>query len=253
MARAKKPSRDGAGDRAKPAKPAFTSPFKDLKRLLAERELKNSKLAARALEPPARPKVAPPDDDEAALREAFADVRPLRGKPQVRVAPKPKVNHNVVSEDAEVLAQLSDLVSGQAPFDITETEEYVEGARVGLDPRLLVRLRRGEFAIQAHLDLHGMIQGDARAALETFVLESVRKGRRTVLIVHGRGHRSPGGHPVLKHAAAKWLSHGMLGSHVLVFATARAQDGGAGAMYVMLRRERRRGAFEVLEGAKRRE
>ncbi len=192
-------------------------------------------------------------DDEAALREALAGVRPLEGRDSVRVPREPTVNREIVSEDAEVIAQLSDLVSGQAPFDITETEEYVEGARVDIDPRLVGRLRRGEFAVQAHIDLHGMIQGDAREALRAFVLDSVRKGNRMVLVVHGRGRGSPGGRPVLKHAAAGWLSHGELGAHVLAFATARPADGGAGAMYVLLRRDRRRARFDILEGAKRRE
>jgi DNA-nicking Smr family endonuclease len=58
---------------------------------------------------------------------------------------------------------------------------------------------------------------------------------------------------VLKQQVARWLSHGLLGSHVLAFSTARAHDGGAGALYVMLRRERKRAVFEVLEGAKRRD
>ena len=98
-----------------------------------------------------------------------------------------RTSRAIVSEDAEVVAQLSDLVSGQAPFDITETEEYVEGMRVGLDPRLLTQLRRGEFAMQSHIDLHGMIQPAAHQALTDFVLQSVRKGLRSVLVVHGRG------------------------------------------------------------------
>jgi DNA-nicking Smr family endonuclease len=117
----------------------------------------------------------------------------------------------------------------------------------------LTQLRRGEFSVQAHLDLHGMIQPDAKEALTNFIIDSVRKGRRTVLIVHGRGLRSPGGLPVLKHAAAQWLSHGIAGGYVLAFATARPSDGGAGAVYVMLRRERRRAKFDVLQGAKRRD
>ncbi len=150
-----------------------------------------------------------------------------------------------------MLAELYDLVSGQKSFELTETEEYVEGARVGLDPRLVMRLRKGEFAVQAHLDLHGMIQGAARAALAEFILESVRKGLRTVLLVHGRGRRSPGGQPVLKHAAAQWLSHGTLSGYVLAFTTARPQDGGPGAMCVLLRRERRRAPFDVLHGTAR--
>src|SRR6266851_3455015 len=120
--------------------------------------------------------------------------------------------------------------------------------------RILVsRIRRGEFSVQAHIDLHGMIQPDAKEALNQFILASVRKGHRAVLVVHGRGLRSPGGQPVLKHAAAQWLSHGTIGGYVLAFATARAYDGGAGAMWVLLRRERRRARFDVLQGAKRRD
>src|SRR4029077_19105404 len=129
---------------------------------------------------------------------------------------------------------------GQGNFDLSETEEYVEGTRVGLDPRLSSRLRHGEFAVQDHIDLHGMIQPAAKQALEEFIIKSVRKGLRSVLVVHGRGLGSPGGRPVLKHAAAQWLSHGAIGAHVLAFTTARPQDGGAGAMYVLLRRDRRR-------------
>ncbi|MBE3602354.1 Smr/MutS family protein [bacterium] len=168
------------------------------------------------------------------------------------MTPTPAFKREIVSEDAEVLAELSDLVSGQGAFSLTETDEYVEGARVGLDPRLVSQLRRGEFSIQAHLDLHGMTQPDAREALTAFIVESVRKGRRAVLVVHGRGLRSPGRQAVLKHAAAQWLSHGVAGGYVLAFVTARPSDGGAGAVYVLLRRERRRAAFDVLEGARRR-
>jgi len=200
------------------------------------------------------PAPAPPQvDDETLFREAFEGVRPL-GLPRAhRLAVAPQARREIVSEDAEVLAELSDLVSGQGNFELTETEEYIEGARHGLDPRLLSQLRRGEFSIQAHLDLHGMIQPDAKEALTEFIVDSVRKGRRTVLIVHGRGLRSPGGLPVLKHAAAQWLSHGIAGGYVLAFATARPSDGGAGAVYVLLRRERRRAKFDVLQGAKRRD
>jgi DNA-nicking Smr family endonuclease len=247
------------GDKPVAPRPVFASPFRDLKKLLAAHAPtaakpppKAASLNGRIAKAPAAAHT-PADDDEAALREALAGVRPLEGRESARRPLEPAVKRAIISEDAEVIAQLSDLVSGQGPFDITETEEYLEGARVGIDPRLVGRLRRGEFAVQAHVDLHGMIQADAREALRTFVLESVRKGFRTVLVVHGRGRGSPGGRPVLKHAAAGWLSHGELGAHVLAFATARPSDGGAGAMYVLLRRERRRARFDILEGAKRRE
>jgi DNA-nicking Smr family endonuclease len=260
------PQRKAAAPSENAEKPIFASPFKDLKKLIEQRAAE----VRPAPPPPPKPKAAPPSprpssisqvpapappqvDDETLFREAFEGVRPL-GLPRAqRLAVAPQARREIVSEDAEVLAELSDLVSGQGNFELTETEEYVEGARHGLDPRLLSQLRRGEFSIQAHLDLHGMIQPDAKEALTEFIVDSVRKGRRTVLIVHGRGLRSPGGLPVLKHAAAQWLSHGIAGGYVLAFATARPSDGGAGAVYVLLRRERRRAKFDVLQGAKRRD
>ena len=266
MAKKKKSSRRGDedSDKAPQQKPVTFSPFKDLKKMLAGEVAKQAPPARQT--PPVRPVIArpvpkssapPPSpevvDEAAILREAYAGVRPFGNSAGRRMPVVPEVRHTVVSEEAEVLAALSDLVSGAGSFDLTETEEYVEGARVGLDPRLLSRLRRGEFAVQDHVDLHGMIQPDAKEAVTNFIVDSVRKGRRTVLIVHGRGLRSPGGLPVLKHAAAQWLSHGIAGGYVLAFATARPNDGGAGAVYALLRRERRRAKFDVLQGAKRRD
>ncbi|MDO8431937.1 MAG: Smr/MutS family protein [Candidatus Binatus sp.] len=262
------PAKPAAAKAAAP-KPIFASPFKDLKKMLAERKLSQPAPGIAAnktpLQAPAQAtaaKIATTSiaaasaitaelDDDAILKQALEGVRPLNGSRRARMPVEPPVGHTIVDEDAEVIAQLSDLVSGQAPFDISETEEYVEGRRVGLDPRLVSQLRRGEFAVQDHFDLHGMIQPDAKESLKDFILRSVRKGLRTVLVVHGRGLGSPGGRAVLKHACAGWLSHGSIGGHVLAFTSARPADGGAGAMYVLLRRERRREPFDILQGAKR--
>jgi DNA-nicking Smr family endonuclease len=153
-----------------------------------------------------------------------------------RRAPPPKVAPTPDDEDAEVLATLSDLVAGEGHFDVSDTEEYVEGVAPGIDRRLLRRLKRGDFSVQAHLDLHGMIREEARTAVTAFIRSSRQIGRRCVLIVHGRGLGSPGGEPVLKLALVRWLSRGSLGRQVLAFATARPHDGGAGAVYVLLRR-----------------
>ena len=247
----KRKSREQAHQLPREPKPKsiFASPFKNLGKLLEGRPPRLE--AVKPLIPV--PIVEDAPDEELVLSEAMQGVRPLSAKRPSRMPLQPVINRNVVSEDAEVLARLSDLISGQGHFDITETDEYVEGTRTGMDPRLLVRLRRGEFATQAHIDLHGMTQDAARQALPEFIMESVRKGLRAVLVVHGRGLGSPGGRPILKHAATQWLSRGSLSGYVLAFTTARAPDGGAGAMYVLLRRDRRRGPFEVLNGAKRHE
>ncbi|MBV8772397.1 MAG: Smr/MutS family protein [Deltaproteobacteria bacterium] len=248
---------------SKNSKPVFDSPFRKLKALIREREhsivragpsVANLSRRAQSGSDGSHVDATKSSlDDEALLRKALDGVRPIAGTKPERVGVEPVVVRNIVSEDAEVLAELSDLVSGQGAFELTETEDYLEGARLGLDPRLVSRLRRGDFSMQAHIDLHGMTQPDAKPALTEFILESVRKGYRAVLVVHGRGRRSPGGRPVLKHATAQWLSHGTIGGYVLAFTTARMYDGGAGAVWVLLRRERKRGKFDILQGARRRD
>ena len=256
--------RDGERKAMPAPERVFSSPFKDLKKMIVESgrtvattpppvKAKAAIPAKPVVEKPAQPP-AEPIDDESFFRQALEGVRPLHanGKRRSRIPIEPPTTHTIVDEDAEVIALLSDLVSGQAPFDITESDEYVEGYRVGLDPRLVSQLRRGEFAVQAHFDMHGMIQSAAKEALKEFIIASVRKGLRTVLVVHGRGLRSPGGHSVLKHQSAGWLSHGAIGGHVLAFTSARPADGGAGATYVLLKREKSRAPFDILQGAKRR-
>jgi len=140
------------------------------------------------------------------------------------------------SEDAEVLATLADLCGGVGSFDISDSDEYIEGVGPGIDRRLLRQLRNGDFALQGHVDLHGMTRDEAKQRVIKFVDESRRAGRRCVLIVHGRGLHSKDQIPVLKEAVRTWLERGPVARAVLAFATARPHDGGAGAVYVLLRR-----------------
>ena len=88
------------------------------------------------------------------------------------------------------------------------------------------------------------------AAVDRFLDASVRAGPRCLLIVHGRGLNSKDRTPVLKERLKTWLSRGRASHLVLAFATARPHDGGAGALYVLLRRDRRRRPMRVTEGAK---
>lgn len=138
--------------------------------------------------------------------------------------------------DLEAVDQLRALVSGDAPFDLADGDEFVEGRVAGLDPNLVRKLRRGEFAVQGHVDLHGLTREEAKAAVERFLRASRNAGKRCVLVVHGRGLHSRDQLPVLKDALRAWLSTARFARHVLAFATARPADGGAGAVYVLLRR-----------------
>jgi DNA-nicking Smr family endonuclease len=138
-------------------------------------------------------------------------------------------------DDAEVLATLADLCEGEGEFEITDGDATIEGTAPGIDRRLLKQLRAGDHPVEGSLDLHGLSREAARASVARFVSDSRRAGRRCVLIIHGRGQHSER-LPVLKAAVKSWLERGPVARGVLAFATARPADGGAGAVYVLLRK-----------------
>jgi DNA-nicking Smr family endonuclease len=225
---------------AKKPKP-FNNPFAARAPAL-KRELE-AQQAAPPRPPPPPPKARPAEEvDEAALfQNAMAGARPVGGDGRgqlMKPLPPPNAEHvPIFDEDAEVLAQLASLVEGKTAFDIADSDEYIEGAIEGLDRRILKRLRLGEFALHdEHLDLHGKTKDEARAAVDEFVQRMRAKAARCVLIVHGRGKNSKNHIPVLKEALRSWLNRGRLARNIIAFATARPHDGGAGAVYVLLRR-----------------
>ena len=136
----------------------------------------------------------------------------------------------------EALAQLVELVAGEGPFDMSCSEEFIEGRAPGVDKRILLALRRGDYAVQGNLDLHGLTRAEAKPRVEAFLTESRRLARRCVLLVHGRGLNSKDQIPVLKESLRSWLCQGRIGKAVLACCTARPCDGGAGALYLLLRR-----------------
>ena len=193
---------------------------------------------ARPVKPPPRPRNKPPrEDDEAAqFLAAVGAVQPLApGAGRVEPAKKSELPPRT-DEDAEVLSQLAELVAGDAPFDLSDSDEFVEGHLPALDPVLLRKLRMGEISVQGHVDLHGLTREEAKRALERFLLESRHAGKRCVLVVHGRGLHSKDQIPVLKAGVQLWLTRGRIARWVLAFSTARPHDGGSGAVYVLLRR-----------------
>jgi DNA-nicking Smr family endonuclease len=106
----------------------------------------------------------------------------------------------------------------------------------GLDRRQALRLKRGQLEIEARLDLHGMTQAEAHRALSGFVARSHAAGKRTLLVVTGKGTREGTG--VLRAAVPRWLAEPALRDRVLATAPAQPRDGGSGALYILLRRAR---------------
>ncbi len=227
----------------------FNAPFRRLRKQARKRQ-------AQATPKPRSPilRVQKAADDAELFQQEMKDVTPLNKDDCARVSrPSPAiVRRSLIDEENEALAELYDLVAGRSEFDVTDTDEYIEGCVVGLDTRLVHKLRQGAFSRQASLDLHGMTADEAEAEVKRFVLGALCAGLRCILVIHGRGRNSPGQTPVLKDRLKYWLTSGLLAKVVLAFATARAYDGGPGALYILLRHEHApRQALIVLEGAKR--
>ena len=112
----------------------------------------------------------------------------------------------------------------------------MEGTGYNVNPEVMTALHRGDFSIQDHIDLHGLTVSKAKVQFNAFLKDSIRTGKRGLLIVHGRGLSSPK-KPVLKLKVYEWLTRGPWRKWIIAFTSARAIDGGAGATYLLLRHQ----------------
>ncbi len=175
------------------------------------------------------------EDDERAFREAMSDVRPLRQSGHRPTAPKPAaVARFTRAEQEQVL--LESLLPPEDP-SILDTGEEILFRRPGVRDEVLRRLRRGQFSVEAEIDLHGLGRHAAHEALREFVGSAVSRGMSCVRVIHGKGRRSGPRGPVLKHVVNHWLRRM---DDVIAFASARPVDGGTGAAYVLLATQRGR-------------
>lgn len=174
---------------------------------------------------------------ERLFQDAMADVIPLTQGPAL-----PEHVEGVIVRapeqdlEAEALGCMQDLIQRGDGFVVSDTAEYMEGIGYGVNPEMARRLHRGDFSIQGHLDLHGLVVEDAKDAFEHFLMESRYLNKRAVLVIHGRGLSSRK-KPILKTKVREWLTSGPWRKWVIAFTSARACDGGAGATYVLLRQQ----------------
>lgn len=164
------------------------------------------------------------------FREAVRDVVPI--KKANRVEPfrplPPPIPAKRREDERAVLDELARLACDD---DVIEFEDDGVFLRPGLPRDILRKLRRTHWAIQGHLDLHGLTGDEAVAETAVFLADCRRRGKRCVRIVHGKGLRSPGREPVLKRRIRKLLTRR---DEVLAFVEPRAIHGGAGAVVVLL-------------------
>lgn len=115
--------------------------------------------------------------------------------------------------------------------------ELNHGSIIGVAKAQAERLRRGQLPIEARLDLHGHTQEEAHRALDDFLAWAQTAGKRCVLVVTGRGlAKRDGG--VLRRAVPQWLNQAPNRARILAFDQAQPRHGGAGALYVLVKRRR---------------
>lgn len=175
---------------------------------------------------------APPLDAEARalFQSAVADATPLvHDRVHHEPPPPPPVPRQ---RQADESAALHESLHAPALLDLhLEGGDEAAWLKPGLARGILRDLRRGRWVVQDHLDLHGCNRDEARHLVTDFLAEADRRGLRCLRIVHGKGLGSPGREPVLKKLVQGWLTQRR---EVLAFCQARAAEGGAGALVLLL-------------------
>lgn len=170
--------------------------------------------------------------DADVFRAEVKDVVPLA--PPARAdrslpRPLPVPLQRLADEQEALRASLSDEIDIER---LLETDESLSFRQPGLGIEVVRKLRRGEWTVQGQLDLHGLRSEEARLALVAFLADAMTREWRCLRVIHGKGLGSLNKEPVLKGKVLKWL---VQRDEVMAFCQARPNDGGSGALLVLLR------------------
>jgi DNA-nicking Smr family endonuclease len=175
-------------------------------------------------------------DDLAAFQAAVADTKPLPKNDRVPLGgppPPPRPLQHMADERAALHESLYGEISLQDRLEGGDEPNYL---RNGLASSVLRDLRRGRWVIQDEIDLHGLNRDEGRKLLAEFIAECLHFGKRCVRVVHGKGLGSPQKTSVLRQLVRGWLAQR---DEVLAYCQAKPQDGGEGALIVLLRAKKR--------------
>lgn len=174
----------------------------------------------------------PDDDDDMALfKAAMQDVKPIQNDKVDTELPRPKPRARFRESDEQ--AVIEELLSHAIDAGELETGEHLSYISLGVQQQVLRKLRRGQYSIGRVLDLHGHNTDEAYVAVHNFLNDCGKDHMTSVRIIHGKGNRSAQG-PVLKRKLGSWLRRR---KDVLAYCSARPNDGGTGAVYVLLKRK----------------
>jgi len=203
--------------------------LQDLAAIKAQLEAQASRAAAERAERERLEKEA--QAERQLFKRAVGAVKPLAHAPRVSLSgepAKPLAMQQKLDDDNVLRESLSD------DFDVStllDTDDELSYRRSGIGTDVTQKLRKGHWSLQGQIDLHGLRSDEAREALGQFIRDAHKRGWRCVRVVHGKGLGSPGKTPVLKSKVQRWL---VQKNEVLAFVQAKASEGGAGALVVLL-------------------
>ncbi len=171
----------------------------------------------------------PEDDDVRLFREAVRDVKPITPDRPASRRRTPVARARFTRADRHAVLQES--LSGWSDDPALAAGDELVFHRAGPQSPVLRKLRRGQYRVEAELDLHGHSVAEAKHALREFLTDALHSHMRCVRIIHGKGLRSGHRGPVLKSAVSGVLRRT---GAVVAYVSARPVDGGTGAVYVLL-------------------
>ncbi len=170
-------------------------------------------------------------NDSLSFAELLGNVKVLANQDKVvHETPKPRpVPQQSHRDEQKVMQEL--LISPNEHEDM-QAGDSLSYVKAGIQKQVFRKLKRGQYSIEAELDLHGLTRLEAQQQLNEFVNECREYGLRCVRIIHGKGYGSSNQGPVIKPLVNQWLQRR---DEILAFCSARPADGGTGAVYVLIK------------------
>jgi DNA-nicking Smr family endonuclease len=175
------------------------------------------------------------DEDKALFREHMRSVKPLNEETKRIKGPAlPPPQHPVRKKNQEKPQTKNDYYLSDYISDTVLSHTLLSYSNPSIPSKRFRELRNGLIPWEARLDLHGLKTEDARESLCRFIQNQTQNNKRCLLIIHGKGGHL-GAPPVIKNLINRWLPQF---DEVLAFHSALAKDGGHGAVYVLLKRNK---------------
>ena len=177
------------------------------------------------------------DDDATVWKRLTDGVKPYRTDPPAPTRPKPSppASRRRGRAATPVARPMAGTALATPAIRKPDPVDLRAGEHAGIDKSTRRRLAQGQLDIESRLDLHGMTAAQAERRLAGFIDSAARQNQRCVLVITGKGADGTG---VLRRLVPQWLKAPPLAPRVLAISAARPGDGGAGALYVLLRRRR---------------